>query len=401
MMIFSIDLSSKEKLGLDCPKGFDEDSYLRKLSIDGLKNKYPDDEEKVMERLNYELNIICENGLSAFILVLWDCVSLAKERGIMVGPGRGTLPSSLVSYCLGITMVDPIANNLIFERFLHSERVEFQEAWIDFDHTRQKEIFNYVCEKYKYDSPLLSITESFDTEYVGIIPELYVISETIKKVKEKRGKDIDIYSLQYDDMDVFGCIWNGYIDDISFLERNGIRNFFKRMRPFSVEQLAAGIWLYPAADNMWSRKDIYHEYIEARNSKKESVFDIEAFKEITHSTYGLLLYQEQIIEVFNRIGGFSLKQSNEARKSLGKRSMVEIEKNRNAFINGDRKKGISGCMAQGISAEDGVKIYFMMVDYSGYAGNKSHLLSLATLAYQIAWLKHYYPFEYGEAFSYL
>ena len=319
----------------------------------------------------------------------------------MVGPGRGTLPSSLVSNCLGVTMVDPIENNLKFEWVLRSGKDEFQEVWIDFDHTRQKEIFNYASEKYKYDSPVLSINESFDTECVGLVPELYIISETIKKVKEKRGKEIDIYNLKYDDPDVFGCIWDGYIDDIFFLERKGIRNFFKTMRPFSLDQLAAGIWLYPGADNMWCRKDIYRDYIEARNSKKESVLDIEAFKEITQSTYGLLLYQEQIIEVFNRIGGFSLEQSNEARKSLGKRSMVEIEQNRIAFINGDKKKGISGCLAQGISAEDGVKIYFMMVDNSVYAGNKSNLLSVAMLAYQVAWLKHYYPFEYGEAFSYL
>lgn len=393
MLIFSINLNSKERLAFPCPDGYDCDAYLRKLSVEALISRWSDAGE-VKERLNDELNLISETGLSAFFLVLWDAIKYAKTRGIIVGPGRGAIPSSLVSYCLGITMVDPIANNLLFERFLPSGRVESVEVWIDFEHARQKEVYDYISEKYQSHSSALEVRESFDENCFGLVPELAFISETLKLVSQKNGESVDLYQIDYADKNVFDSISAGAIDDMIFW-RGDAKDYFSGLKPHSIAELTAGLQLMPECDTTWSRKILYDAYVNGGEGYKDA--DIDELRGVIKETKGVPIYQEQITEIFKKIGGFSPEMSEEARRALAKKAKTATAENRLWFLFGSKEEGIPGCINLGIPEETGEKIYTLMTDLTCYMGNKAHLLALAILVYQVAWLKTYFPSEYKEA----
>lgn len=158
----SCNLEIKENENLipiyNCPDGLDSYSYLKKLCMNGMLDKFNDSPKEYLERLNYELNVIKDMGFCNYFLIVWDYVKFAKENGTLVGPGRGSAAASLVSYLLNITTVDPIKYHLIFERFLNPMRVTMPDIDIDFEYTKREEIVNYCIKKYgiKHVAPIIT-----------------------------------------------------------------------------------------------------------------------------------------------------------------------------------------------------------------------------------------------------
>ncbi|SKB93202.1 DNA polymerase III alpha subunit [Lachnospiraceae bacterium] len=388
MLIFRTYCCSDDKIDFNCPEGHDPFSYLKELSFEGAYKKYSGCNEYIEKRLNHEIEVIHHYGLTDFFLVLWDCIRYAKSQGIFVGPGRGPLPSSMVSYCLDITQLDPMKYDLLFERFLPNNYKGEKEEFLDFDPYRQNEVYDYAIQKYNSNPNSLEITVSQDESLFAVIPSLRLICRTLQIIYKERGQALDLYNIDFTDKNVFDVIGNDFIDD-----------FFIKMSPRSLEELTSGYILHPESDNIWSHKETFDLYIENRRQPAQKYFVNGIYNDIIKTTHGLLIYQEQIIAVLKRIGGFSPEQSNEARRALGRRDTALIKDIRNKFIYGSEKDGISGCISRGITEDEGNSIFTIMEKMAIYAGNKSHFMSYSMLIYQKAWLNYYYPDEYKTAFS--
>ncbi len=392
MLIFSINLCSETKLDFNCPDGFDNKSYLRKLALEGMEKRGFECNQEIEKRLNYELEIIHANGLDSFFLVLWDAIRYARENGIHVGPGRGALPSSLVSYSLYITQVDPIRNGLLFERYLAPGKIESKEEWVDLDQTRQEEVLNYVKGKYCRTEPSFEVCDRNDWAGFQYIPELTLISEVLESVKAKYNMEIDIDNIDYSDKNIFELIGKEDFYSSVLLDAQ-FSHFISNMKPSSMEELIAGSMLCTEGRH----EKLSDCYMEARKVNREIRIRSDAFKAIVKPTYGLLLWQEQIIKVFMEVGGFLPKQGNDARRALGKMALREIDEYEKKFIYGCEEDGIPGCVALGVSEEDGMNIFTMMRNWTKYTMTKSHVLAMSMIVYQTMWLKYYYPAEYADA----
>ena len=491
----------------DVPQGYTAWEYLNKLCFDGLQKKYDHPEGELTERLNYELGVIKNMGYVDYFLIVWDFINYARMNGIMVGPGRGSAAGSLVSYCLGITNIDPIRYQLLFERFLNPERVSMPDIDIDFCFERRQEVIDYVVRKYGaekvaqivtfgtlaargvirdvgrvMDLPYafvdsiskmipteLNITldkalimnnelkalyeqdaqvkelidmskrleglprhssmhaagvvicqESVD-EYVPLslgsdgsvttqfvmttleelgllkmdflgLRTLTVIQNAVQLVEANTGVKIDIDHIDYNDKAVLDSIGTGKTDGVFQLESAGMKSFMKELKPQSLEDIIAGIALYRPGP-----MDFIPQYIKGKNDQSAIVYDCPQLEPILKSTYGCIVYQEQVMQIVRDLAGYTLGRSDLLRRAMSKKKGDVMQRERQNFVYGNPEEGVPGCIANGIDEKTANKIYDEMIDFAKYAFNKSHAAAYAIVSYQTAYLKHYYPVEFMAA----
>ena len=413
---------------------------------------------------------------------------------------------SIVSYCLGITTIDPIRYQLLFERFLNPERVSMPDIDVDFCYERRQEVIDYVVRKYGKDRVVQIVTfgtlaargvirdvgRVMDMPYafvdsiakmipqepkmtiekaLKVNPELRKMCEDDEEVKyliemakrleglprhssmhaagvvisqksvdeyvplsraadgsvttqftmttleqlgllkmdflglrtltviqnavlmaRKKDPSVNMDTLDYDDKKVLEYIGTGKTDGIFQLESAGMKSFMKELKPNSLEDMIAGISLYRPGP-----MDFIPQYIKGKNDASSISYDCPQLEPILNSTYGCIVYQEQVMQIVRDLAGYSLGRSDLLRRAMSKKKGEEMKRERQIFLYGDEASGIPGCVKNGIDEQVANKIYDEMLDFANYAFNKSHAAAYAVVAYQTAWLKYYYPVEYMAA----
>ena len=478
------------------------ETLLEKLAFEGLVEKCgPEPKEIYRERLRKELDMIKKMGYASYFLIVWDFISYAKKKGIPVGPGRGSAAGSLVSFCLGITDIDPVKYTLLFERFLNPERISMPDIDVDFCKDRRSEVILYVAEKYGKDhvaqiitfgtmaaraairdvgraldfpyaevdriakltpntlhitiedtlkvepqlkdlydnnpkvkelidiamrleglcrhasthaagvvispEPLTAymplyknpvdgtITTQFDMnsiEKIGLLKfdflglkTLTVIEKTLKYMKEN-SKNLSLKDIPFDDKKTYELLSSGHTTGIFQLESAGMRDLLVKMSPNRFEDLIAIVALYrpgPMGSGM------IDDFIKRKKGQIPVKYDLPQLKEILSETHGIILYQEQVMNIANRLANFTMGQADILRKAMGKKRPEEMEKLKEAFIQGARSNGISEKKA--------TRLFDLMTYFAEYGFNKSHSAAYAYIAYQTAYLKTYYPVEFMAA----
>jgi DNA polymerase-3 subunit alpha len=483
------------------PDGFNKESYLEYLCREGLQQRYPKKTQELEERLSYELSVIKETGFAGYFLIVWDFVHYAKSRGIAVGPGRGSGAGSLVGYLLGITELDPLEHQLLFERFLNPERVSMPDFDIDFCFERRGEVIEYVKEKYGRDhvaqiitfgtmaargairdvgrvlglpygevdkiakmipnelgitledalknsteletlvreneqiSRLVSIAravEGFprhasihaagvvitpqaitdyvplarasegeattqypmeDLETIGLLKmdflglrTLTVLQDTMELVRETKGEELTLSAIPQGDTAAYSLLRSGQTLGLFQLESSGMRRLLVQLAPEVFEDLISLVALYrpgPLGSGM------VDDFIKRRHGEKENAYLHPLLEEILEPTYGIILYQEQVMQICHRLGGFTLGESDLVRRAMGKKQ-PEV-------LSALREKFVKGAEEQGISRKIGEEIFSLMEYFAGYGFNKSHSAAYAMIAYWTAYFKANYPQEFMAA----
>ena len=490
----------------DVPEGRDADSYLRELCYKGLSERYGDRAEELKDRLEYELSVIEKMGYVDYFLIVSDFIHYAKKRDIPVGPGRGSAAGSIVAYSLGITNIDPITYDLLFERFLNPERVSMPDIDVDFCYERREEVIDYVINKYGKDNVAQIITfgtlaargvirdvgrvldipynecdriakmvpqelgitlkkalegpdlknayESSETiknlidmslrleglprhssthaagvliaarnvdEYVPLsrnpdgtivtefgmvtleelgllkmdflgLRTLTVIKNAVDQIERNHGVRIDIDHLDETDKNVFDMISRGDTEGVFQLESGGMTSFMKELKPESMDDIIAGISLYRPGP-----MDFIPRYIKGKRNKADVIYECEELKPILESTYGCIVYQEQVMQIVQSLAGYTLGRADLVRRAMAKKKASVMLKERQNFVYGNPEEGVKGCINNGIPEDVANHIFDEMTDFASYAFNKSHAACYAVVAYQTAWLKYYYPAEFMAA----
>jgi len=473
-------------------------TYLKVLCYKGLNERYSEVTKQLEDRLEYELSVIKKMEFEPYFLIVWDFVRYAKEKEIMVGPGRGSAAGSLVAYCLNITNVDPMAYGLLFERFLNPERISMPDFDIDFCYERREEVIEYVSKKYGNDkvaqiitfgtmaaraavrdvgralgipyarvdtiakmipwepnitiekalkmesrikelmksdedikklietaSSLEGLARHASTHAAGIVLSqkpltdyiplqktaegeictqyamaeleelgllkmdflglrtLTVISNALKIIKHTRGEEVDINKIPLDDKKVYKMLSKGNCAGIFQLESEGMRDLVKRLKPENMEDITALLALYrpgPLGSGM------IEDFISGKKGKVKIKYPHPCLEPILKETYGVIVYQEQVMKIASELAGFTLGQADILRKAMGKKQKGVMEKQRELFIKGAQKNNIK----KNIAAE----IFDLIAYFAGYGFNKSHSVSYAFISYQTAYLKTHYTIEY-------
>ncbi|MEM7173957.1 MAG: DNA polymerase III subunit alpha [Bacteroidota bacterium] len=482
------------------PKGFkSQDRYLKHLvwayaeSIEGGKK------EVFQKRIAHELDIIEKMGYAGYFLIVQDLVHAAKKLGVVVGPGRGSVAGSLVAYCLGITTINPLAYQLIFERFLNPDRISMPDIDLDFDDKGRERLIAYLVDKYGHnqvaqiitfgsmgaktairdvarvlklplkqadylaklipDKPGITFQEAFEstpelvsfakkadtpegrvlamattlegcirhagihaagliiapgeltdyipvrtdkksnllvTQYEGALVEkagmlkmdllglrtLSIMQDAVSWIKKNHGVEIDLGKLPLNDEKTFKLFQKGSTIAVFQFESEGMRKWLEKLRPTHIEDLIAMNALYRPGPMQF-----IPNFIDRKNGKEKVDYPHAALVEILQPTYGIMVYQEQIMQTAQIIANYTLAQADVLRYAMGKKKVKEMAKQRTIFIENAQKK-------QGISKEKAVEIFDMMEKFSRYGFNRSHSVAYALIAYQTAFLKVHYPAEF-------
>ncbi|MEY9859179.1 DNA polymerase-3 subunit alpha [Catenulispora sp. GAS73] len=504
---------------LDPPDGLTEDQWFRKLAYDGLNKRFPagvPDQKTYHDRLEFELDVILSMGFPSYFIVVADFINWAKDNGIAVGPGRGSAAGSLVAWSLGITDVDPIPFDLLFERFLNPDRVTPPDIDIDFDDRRRSDVIRYVTEKYGEDKvamiatfgrikakaaikdssrilgypfamgdritkamppdvmgksmPLTGVFDSnhprygeageirgmyeqdadvkkvIDTgrgveglirqpgvhaagviispesitdhvpvmmrpadgviitqfdyptcEEIGLIKmdflglrNLTIITDALNNVETTTGKRLNTLEFPLDDPLTYELLCKGDTLGVFQLDGGPLRSLLRQMRPDNFEDVSAIIALYRPGP-MGANSHI--NYAERKNNR-QPITPIhpeleEPLKEVLGVSYGLIIYQEQVMAAARVLAGYSLAQADLLRRAMGKKKKEVLDKEYVGF-----EKGMAD---NGYSAQATKAVWDVLVPFADYAFNKSHSVAYGFIAYQTAYLKAHYPAEYMAA----
>ncbi len=492
----------------EAPDGQDNESYFKSLCSDGLQQHYGINPPKdAVERLAYEIEIISRMGYTNYYLIVADFIRYARENGIAVGPGRGSGAGSLAAYCMGITGIDPLRYQLLFERFLNPERISMPDFDIDFCYERRNEVIDYVVQKYgadhvaqiitfgtmaaraairdvgrvldipyqkvdgvakmvpmelkmtldralKVSKPLVEacqkdsevqglidlarklegmprhasthaagvvITPKAANEYVPLstnegaivtqfpmttieelgllkmdflgLRTLTVIADAEKMV-QKNNVNFSLETISLEDEAVFALLSLGETDGVFQLESSGMKQTLVHLKPRSIEDIIALISLYRPGP-----MDSIPTYIRNRHDPTKIRYKTEKLASILDVTYGCIVYQEQVMQIFRELAGFSYGQADLVRRAMSKKKHEVMEEQRSIFIYGSDAPDnrCKGCIENGISAELANSIFDEMSSFASYAFNKSHAAAYAMVAYQTAYLKCHYPKEFMAA----
>lgn len=494
----------------DVPNGENHLDYFRRNCYKGLYKYYGENpDQSLIDRLEYEISTVSQMGFVDYYLIVNDFVRYAKENGIPVGPGRGSGAGSLCAYCIGITDIDPIKYNLLFERFLNPERVSMPDFDIDFCKERRGEVIDYVVRKYGEDhvaqiisfgtmaargairdvgralaipyatvdviaklvpfeinitiEKALKISKELRTRYnedeqtknlldiamsiegmprhatmhaagvvitdrpvsdyvplsknddnvvtqftmttleeLGLLKmdflglrNLTVISDAEKIIKQNHP-DYSPDMVTENDKKVFEMISHGNTEGVFQFESQGMKNVLTQLKPDSIEDLVAVLSLYRPGP-----MDSIPTYIDCRHNPSHIKYKHPMLKNILDVTYGCIVYQEQVMQIFRELAGYSLGRADIVRRAMSKKKHSVMEKERGIFINGltddDGNIVVDGCLRRGIDERTASSIYDEMESFASYAFNKSHAAAYATISYKTAWLKCYYPHEYMAA----
>ncbi len=481
------------------PEGKTSDKELEDLCFKGVEKRYPKkDKTLIKERLEEEMNVITEANLSSYFLIVQDFVNWAKENNIVVGPGRGSAGGSIIAYLLGITNIDPLHYDLIFERFLNPGRakVSLPDIDLDFADRRRDEVIGYIAEKYGKDKvsqivtfgtmaaraairdtgralgysysycdkiakiipfgstleetreessefrkiydtdkdaktlvdhakrlegvirhasthacgvvisnePLSNVVplqhptqneETIVTQYemnaiedLGLLKmdllglkNLTIIEDTLKKIYAIHGKKVDIENIPLNDKKSFSLLQEGKTVGVFQLESGGMQRYLKQLQPSNIEEVIAMVSLYRPGPMKF-----IPEYINRKQGKEEITYLHPSLKPILEPTYGVCVYQEQVMRIARDLAGYSLAEADILRKAIGKK----IQK----LLQGEKKKFIEGIENNGIDKEVGEKLWSWIEPFAQYSFNKSHAAAYAQVAYQTAYLKSHYPKEF-------
>jgi DNA polymerase-3 subunit alpha len=477
--------------------GKSAEEYLEELCYEGLEKRYGKKiDQKILERLKYELEIIKKTGFASYFLIVQDFVNWAKSQRIVVGPGRGSVGGSLVAFVLGITEIDPLKYDLLFERFLNPERISPPDIDLDFTDERRNEVIEYLAQKYGRDRVAQIITfgtmaaravvrdvgralgypYAFCDRIAKLIPphftldealakvmelrEMYqndekaqrlldlarklegrvrhasthacgvvistvpldeicplqhssqddktivtqyemrsledlgllkidilglknltLIEETLKKVYAIYKKEIKLEEIPFDDKNTYKLFQRGETIGVFQFESEGMRKWLKKLKPNNFEDLVAMIALYRPGPMQFLQ-----DYINGKFKKKKIEYLHPKLKPILEKTYGVCIYQEQLMQIARELAGFSLGEADILRKAVGKKikSLLEAQK----------EKLIQGMIKNGISKEVAQKIWEWVLPFASYGFNKSHSVAYAKIAFYTAFLKTHFPVEF-------
>ncbi|MDF9838329.1 MULTISPECIES: DNA polymerase III subunit alpha [unclassified Breznakia] len=477
---------------------FDVDSktYLTSLCKQGLKKRLNDKVTlEYIERLNYELDVICKMGYADYFLIVYDFIRFARSKDIYVGPGRGSAAGSLISYCLGITHVDPIEYNLLFERFLNPERISMPDIDIDFPDNRRDEVIRYVAELYGKNHvahittfgtlgakqvlrdvgrvlgirlsdvdmlckmvpnvlkvnldyvyknskkfvqvieaskefrrmyaiakrleglprhmsthaggivlgnveidevcPLIEVEQDlYSTQYtmeyleeLGLIKidflglrNLTIIDEVCHHIKDN-GEDIDIMKIPLNDKKTFKLLQDVDTVGIFQLESEGMKNLLRQMQVSNFEEIVAAIALFRPGP-----MENIPLYLKNHDHPQNIDYLHPKLKPILENTYGVMIYQEQVMQVTQIMANFSLGKADILRKAISKKIPGELEKLQKDFIKGSIENGYPKELAE--------NVYNLILKFAGYGFNRSHSVAYGLIAYQLAYLKANYPLSF-------
>jgi DNA polymerase-3 subunit alpha len=498
----------------DVPTGYTLDSYFVHVAREGfarrMENLRPLDEQGKLkhsladyeQRLERELAIIQQMKFAGYFLIVWDFIRYAKEKDIPVGPGRGSAAGSLVSYALGITDLDPLQHELLFERFLNPERVSMPDIDIDFCMNRRGEVIDYVTRKYGRDnvaqiitfgtmaakaaikdvgramdipyadvdriakmvptqlnitleqaiedSPQLreamekdgqireliatarkleglvrnsgvhaagvviaprpltdlvplhrtkndEIVTAFDMvaiEKMGLLKmdflgltTLTILTDTLKLIRQTRGTPITLEQMPLEDAETYEKVFHkGLTSGVFQFESHGMRDVLRRYQPNSIEDLTALNALYRPGPIQGGMID---DFIDRKHGRKKIEYELPELKEILEETLGVIVYQEQVMQIANRLAGYSLGEADLLRRAMGKKKAEEMAQQRERFVEGAAQRKFPPRKIE--------KIFDLMAQFAGYGFNKSHSAAYALLAYHTAYLKTHYPVEFMAA----
>jgi len=480
------------------PAGKNSFSYLKGICEKGIKKRYGKITAEVKARLNTELTIIKNMGFSSYFLIVWDFINFARKNGISVGPGRGSGAGSIVAYLLGITGIDPLKYDLLFERFLNPGRITMPDLDIDFEDSRRDEVIDYVKNKYgqasvgqiitfnkmlakgavrdvgrvmeiplpkcdkiaklipygetihealeevseikqmaRQDEKVAVMLRTADrieglkrhfgvhaagiviapgeiTQFVplarsklGIITQyegdyltklgllkmdflglktLSVINEAVASVYKSKKIRVDIEKIPLDDKATFSLLNKAKTIGVFQVESEGMRDILRKMKPTVFTDLSAVLALYRPGP---MRAGMVDEFIERKHGRKPYEYPHPALKNILAETYGVILYQEQVMLVASALAGFTLEQADILRSAMGHKIMAVIEEQKDNFVNGCRKNGVKTDKAE--------EIFNLLVHFAAYGFNKSHSTAYAVISYRTAYLKANYPLEFMVA----
>ncbi len=501
------------------PEGQTLETFFRALSHEGLtqrleqlfgksSEKYKEKESEYRERLDYEVDTILQMGFPGYFLIVMDFIRWAKEHNIPVGPGRGSGAGSLVAYSLEITDLDPLAYDLLFERFLNPERVSMPDFDVDFCMEKRDQVINYVADNYgreavgqiitfgtmaakavvrdvarvqgksygladklskmipfevgmtlekaldqeetlcnflKEDADateiwdmavqlegttrnvgkhaggvviapsrltdfaplycdesgqgLVTQYDKNDVEDAGLVKfdflglrTLTIIDWAVEMVNERKQKDesslLDISKIPIDDSAVYTMLKEGITTAVFQLESRGMKDLIKRLLPDSFEDIVALVALFRPGPLQSGMVD---DFINRKLGRAELAyphpqFQHESLEPILRPTYGIILYQEQVMQIAQTMAGYSLGEADLLRRAMGKKKPEEMAKQRIRFMEGAAERNHGEDLA--------ANIFDLMEKFAGYGFNKSHSAAYALVSYQTAWLKHHYPSEF-------
>ena len=492
------------------PKEHDFNSFLSELSSKKLLKiigSYSLDQQALYQkRLDYELTQIHATGFSSYFLIVADFIQWSKSNDVPVGPGRGSGAGSLVAYALGITALDPIEHNLLFERFINPERISMPDFDIDFCMDKRDMVIDYVGEKYgksavsqiatfgtmaaravvrdvaralgkpyalgdriskmipfipgmtlekaissqpifkkmiqdedevseiidlafklegiarnvgkhaggiviapgsiadfcpTYFDPQSDSTmtqfDKDDVETIGLVKfdflglrTLTVIDRAVKSINEylidKGEKTLDLNALTLDDPKVFELLASGRTTAVFQLESTGMRELIRRLKPTKFEEIVALLALYRPGP---LESGMHDEFVDRKHGKSKVTYPHELLGPVLSETYGVILYQEQVMQAAQVLAGYSLGQADILRRAMGKKKVEEMEQQRQIFVD--------GCATNEIKKATAEKIFDLIEKFAGYGFNKSHSAAYAMLSYQTAYLKTYFPEHFMAA----
>ncbi|MCZ7610596.1 MAG: DNA polymerase III subunit alpha [Ignavibacterium sp.] len=479
------------------------DEYMELLAREGLEKKFKTISKEIEDRFNFEIKTIKEMGFAGYFLVVADFINNAKQKNIPVGPGRGSAAGSIVAYAMGITNVDPLKYDLLFERFLNPARRSMPDIDVDFADDKRSDVIDYVREKYgaecvsqiitfnkltskavlrdvarvlKIPIPTVNkitkfipskfgkvysidqalaevpdlkwVKESTETDIqnllkyarvlegmnrnaskhaagVVITPDevskyvplanavsqqdivtqfsmkdienagllkmdflglrtLTIIRDTIDMVRKNHNKEIDIDNIPLDDEKTFQLFSKGQTTGVFQFESGPMREYLKQLRPASLNDLAAMNALYRPGP-----MENIDDFIDRKLGRKVVNYSHPILEPILKETYGVIVYQEQVIQIANKVGGMSLADADLLRRAMGKKDLKVMQEQKVVFTEGAVKNGVNKKVAS--------NIFETIFKFANYGFNKSHAVAYSLIAYQTAYLKAYFPAEFLAA----
>ena len=499
------------------PEGYTVDSYFERVAREGFDERWREvwqsaqasgslrhSISEYQDRLTHEIETIKRMGYTGYFLIVWDFIRYARDKGIPVGPGRGSAAGSLVAYCLKITDVDPIQYELLFERFLNPERVTMPDIDVDFCVRGRADVINYVSDLYgrqnvaqiitfgtmasravtkdvgralempyaevekvakmipppvrgrnvsiedaiKQNPELKQLIDSnqqvselieiarrlegcarhtsvhaagvvispkpiyelvpvcksqneelttqfvmADLEKTGMLKmdflaltTLTIIDDCLKSIERQTGSRPDLATIPLNDQKALKLFSDGLLNAVFQFESSGMVEICRKLKPESLEDLSALNALYRPGPLDGGMVD---DYIDRRHGRKKVQYIVPQMKEILENTYGILVYQEQIMQLAQKLAGYSLGEADLMRRAMGKKKKEEMAVHEEKFVRGS--------VANGINEEKANRIFTLMAQFADYGFNRSHSFAYAYLAYQTAYLKAHFPTHFYAA----
>ena len=482
------------------PEFQDAESYLRSVAREGLARRYGSIDEGMEKRLHYELDTICQVGYARYFLIVRDFIDFARGNGVHVGPGRGSAAGSLVSYVLGITDIDPLKFDLLFERFLNPERISMPDIDIDFDYENRGRVIEYVLEKYGRDSVTqiitfgtmaaravvrdvgralgmsyadqdrvaklvpgelgMTLTKALETvpelkqlstldpthaklmrcslaleglarhasthaagvliapgkltdyvpvyrsskgdvttqfdmvslEKIGLLKMDFLGLRTLTVLEEaarlggRNGEPLRLKDIPLDDAATFALLQKAQTIGVFQLESSGMRELLRKVLPDSFEDIIAINALFRPGPIQSGMLD---DFAKRKHGKQKVTYMHPALEPILKNTLGVIAYQDQVMQIANRLAGFTLAQGDLLRRAMGKKKPEEMARMKQAFV--------EGCVKNQVAKKKAEEIFDLVEKFAGYGFPRAHSAAYALLSYQCAYLKAHDPAAYLAA----